>query len=210
MTLIMLFYEVTWYVFIRVISIILLKFEYNLIVLLDYCRDSQLSVWIRVNMTSSTSIKFCRFTLNLLTMRRFPPTAILVYLSLFTNRELLFHSNVDTFFLKSTLLSSFIHLFLFSSLLERHFSWTSHVHLLKLGSLLLLSLEEVCSICSQMTGLQSHRIAVHCVSCEHAQFRYGVNTLTTFVGTLGLYWCVCLAESWISGPQARNGNCTRR
>ncbi|KAI4364257.1 hypothetical protein MLD38_020374 [Melastoma candidum] len=35
--------------------------------------------------------------LDVLTMWRFLPTAIIVYLSLFTNSELLLHANVDTF-----------------------------------------------------------------------------------------------------------------
>ncbi|KAG6759117.1 hypothetical protein POTOM_035584 [Populus tomentosa] len=44
---------------------------------------------------------WCKFlehdSLNLLTMWRFVPLAIMFYLSLFTNSELLLHANVDNF-----------------------------------------------------------------------------------------------------------------
>jgi len=54
--------------------------------------------------TSATGVLICgwlnfieRDTLDLLTMWRFLPAAIIFYISLFTNSELLLHANVDTF-----------------------------------------------------------------------------------------------------------------
>ncbi|XWS21637.1 hypothetical protein CRYUN_Cryun30bG0071600 [Craigia yunnanensis] len=66
-------------------------------------------------LTSAAGVFLCGWfkviehdSLDLLTMRRFLPAAIIFYLSLFTNSELLLHANVDTFIVFRSVVPMFV------------------------------------------------------------------------------------------------------
>jgi solute carrier family 35 protein len=106
--------------------------------------------------TSAVGVFICgwlnfieRDTLDLLTMWRFLPAAIIFYLSLFTNSELLLHANVDTFIVFRSVVPIFVAI---GETLFLHQPWPS----IRTWASLVYYLRRKCALCSNRLPVHSH------------------------------------------------------